>query len=66
MRMRPEWTFAFGYAGNPNLAKSFDGKLEQAIGIVSRPYTVAKIENCLEALLSTWDVLDTDQDGLHI
>lgn len=66
IRMRPQWTVGFTYAGNPNVAKSVDGKLEAAIDLIPRPFTVAKIQNCLEALLSTMDVLDTDPAGLHM
>jgi len=64
--MRPEWTVGFTFAGNPNLAKSFDGKLESAIGLIPRPYTAAKIQECIEALLYSMNVIDGDQSGLYM
>ena len=66
LRMRPEWTVGFTFAGNPNLAKSFDGKLESAIGLIPRPYTAAKIQECIEALLYSMNVIDGDQSGLYM
>jgi hypothetical protein len=61
-----EYSIALTFAGNPNLAKSFFGKLPSALDLVPSPVSTEKLQNCIESLLSTMDLVESDQDGLHM
>jgi hypothetical protein len=59
-----EWSMVNTFAGDPDLAKSFNGKFKDAMNRVERPYTAAKIQDVIETVLSFLDVLDTNSSDL--
>jgi hypothetical protein len=54
-----DWLMVNTFSGDPDLAKSFNGKFRDAMVRVSAPYTAAKIQDVIETVLSFLDVLDT-------
>lgn len=69
-KMQPHLTeehnVTFSFAGDYTLWRSFNEKFAQALQLVPRPLTVPKIKNTIEAVLSLFDVLDTNPAELNL
>jgi hypothetical protein len=59
------WTLAFTYSGNPSVMKMFDGKFANAAAsYLNNPPDARTVQNMVETVLSTIDVLDNDPNSL--
>jgi hypothetical protein len=52
------------FSWNPDLAKSFNGKVRDAMSNVAAPYTAAKIQDVIETVLSFLTVLEANPSDL--
>ena len=56
--LKEHWVMMNTFAGDPDLANSFNGKFRDAMERVPAPYTIAKIQDVIETVLSSLSVLD--------
>jgi hypothetical protein len=61
-----QWGMLNTFAGDPNLAKSFNEKFDDAMTEVAPPYTGAKIQAVIETVLSFLSVLDNKPEDLSM
>lgn len=60
------WTVAMTFSGSPELMKSFNGKLRDSMALMPAPYTVSRIQDNVETILSFFDVLKDDPMQLSL